>query len=301
MPALNRPHHAVAAPGQGEAPPLDLGHQHEPEAILPDESLALPAGFRPLFDLPGLKLLATMDPDAAANTCAQMLAVRNPDRVAAVLKLIVAAGIDPYGVAAHGTEATWGKLFPLGVNRHEARWQKRAISQVPRYRAEAAENLASLRMSPSALKTLLRLTRDESLVVGVAAVGALAAFSTYPEALAVLLDHAKAQPAGPHTHSVRMSFSQNTAIAALRQFSGFPEALDTLVVLAESDNWLVRMTAARSLSGFLGSPKAVTTLVSLLNDPDGRVTTIAQGVLSQVEGTPHRAAGKGPKQFISEK
>ena len=73
MPSLNRAQPtAVAAPRQGEAPPLDLSHQHELEAILPDE--ALKPGTEPAFDASTLRLLAVIDPVHTAAICFKLLA-----------------------------------------------------------------------------------------------------------------------------------------------------------------------------------------------------------------------------------
>ena len=72
MPTLNHTQPANAAPGHGEAPPLDLSHQHDEEPIRVDG--ALKPGAEPAFDAPSLRLLAAIDPAHTAALCAKLLA-----------------------------------------------------------------------------------------------------------------------------------------------------------------------------------------------------------------------------------
>ena len=77
--------------------------------------------FEPLFESGSLKFLMVIDYAQAARACAKMLAVRNPDRIEAVLAEIVASGMDPWSVAVVAGPIAKTKLVQLGVNVHAAK------------------------------------------------------------------------------------------------------------------------------------------------------------------------------------
>lgn len=74
------------------------------------------ASFEPLFEAGSLKFLMAIDYAQAAQSCAKMLAVRNPERVAAVLAEIESSGMNGWSVAIYGGPAMWDKLKHLGVH-----------------------------------------------------------------------------------------------------------------------------------------------------------------------------------------
>ena len=240
MPALNRTHPTAAAPNTGEAPPLDLSHQHEPEPV----SVAVPLNLwiGPVFDTPSLKLLLAMDPVYAAQVCAKMLASEDP-KCANALEWIKEAGVDPWSVAVAGGPRAWRKLVSLGVRPGEVPTLKLAASSVAMDRQTASEALRRFPSSPEALDALLILTRAGGEARSWA-VHSLGAFSAFPKALAALVALAR-----DSQWRVRLA-----AAESLGSFPGSTEAASALLELTKDGSKDIRKTAERSLLAFPPAP-----------------------------------------------
>ena len=246
-----------------------------------------PTRFEPLFDVPCLRLLQAMDPDNAVKACAEMLEAQPTERVAEVLELIRAAGVDPWAVALERRyRAFILRLAPLGVDYAVVLKIQDASSPHREIRLRAAEHLGCLPPSPQGLAALAGLTEDDGWGVRSAAAKSLRSFAPAPGALRALVNLALASPV-----VIEDAYVCIEAIKSIEAFAPAAEALDALVVLAkgridqvEPGDFVARRAAIGALASFAPAPKALlvlTVLAGLAGDKDWGVRAAAAKALLQ--------------------